>query len=176
MIKYRVLIVQFFIIWNCGMSVALINSVHLISKHSSIMSLLNKVSRVLKCPSAWLRECPSSARVSEWPSSQVPWVPECPSALWVPEFLKCSSAQVPWMQRVQVPFKFPRSDLFRRTFQENFSEYLFYITLTFLGNKICKFSHVLIIQRCFKSFSLYILQSSRKVNMMESGALFLLKL
>ena len=71
------------------------------SQHSSIIwllclngwvSLLDKVPRVPKCPSAQvLFECPS-VQVPERPSAQVSWVSEYPSALGVPKCLKYPSA------------------------------------------------------------------------------------
>ena len=68
------------------------------------------------------------------------------------------------------PLKFYRCRVFK-----NFLEEVFYITLTafsFLGYKICKFYHV---KPC-KYYHVYIIQSFKKLTMMESGALFLVKL
>ena len=61
------------------------------------LSLLHKVPRVSKCPSALsaqVSKCPSALQVPEWPPNFR--VPRCsPSALWV--FSRCLSAQVSWM-------------------------------------------------------------------------------
>ena len=99
-----------------------------------ITSLLNKVPRVTKCPSA---QCPSALWVPkclrgkvpnclECPSAQVPfectsassaessWVGECPSALWVHECLKCPSAlsaRVPWVPQVFECLKIPSASV-----------------------------------------------------------------
>ena len=75
------------------------------------MSLLNKVPRVLECPSAQVLKCLSSVQVPKFPSTLSARVPELPSALstWVP---KChSSTRVPLVPKslecssVKVPFE-----------------------------------------------------------------------
>ena len=163
------------------------------------------MSRVPKCSSSLVPECPSALRVPKYPSAWVSkctsalsacvllvcpwnafgvpiffslWVPQCPSALRMP--LECF-----WSS--QFPFECSTSKKKPATLQQNlaknFSEYKFYMTLlavSFLGNKICKFCLVLPAtcnhSKGFQKLSLNILQSFKKLNIMVSEALFLVKL
>ena len=148
-------------------------------------SLLNKVPRVSKClsaqvpfecPTAPVPECPSS-KCLECPSAKVPFERffECPVSAQYP--LECSLSKKVW-------------NITRNGLVNNFIEFLktfqniyFCITLivfSFLGNKIYNFYYILLARcnhsRGFQKLSLNILQSLRKPNMIESGALFLVKL
>ena len=116
--------------------------------------------RVLECWSAWVPksfefpspkapfECPiaSSAQVPE--SSVCPWSTlgvlfQCSGALWVPLESPLSALQVKKVCNI-IWNCFLNSFI---EFFETFSEYIFYIILIvfcFLGNKMCKFYHVLL--------------------------------
>ena len=158
--------------------------------------------RVPKRLSAWVSECPRDLRVAQCSSA---WVPKCPSILcaWVPKCL--SSARVPQVlecpsSALRVSLECPLSTLWVKKaynitgtgllnsfieFLKTFSEYIFYIIpifFCFLGNKMHKLYHFLLARyrynhsKGFQKLTLNILWSFKKLNAMDSRALFLVKL
>ena len=151
-----------------------------------ILSLLNKVSQVPKCPGTWVPERPSTLQVPECPSDWAPkcpstlsvWVRKCPSSTGVPKVLECSSSQVSQVPTCISAFREPEcpSTLwmslecplsvhfpFECSLSKKVCDYIFYIILIvfpFLGNKMCKFYHVLLAR-----LSLSIVHNFRKLNM-----------
>ena len=142
------------------------------------------MSRNSKCPSAWV----TSTQVSKCPSNvfRVPKVLRFPSALstrvplgcpWTAQFpFECSSSKKSLQH-----YKEPVNNFIE--FFKNLSEYIFYITLivfSFLVNKMCTFNHVLLAicnhLKKFQKLPLNYLQSFRKLTMMESRGLFIVKL
>ena len=148
----------------------------------------------------WIPECPSVARVSrclKCSSAQVSWVSKCSSSAQMPKYLTSTlGVTLTCPLSTQFPFEYSSikkkvSNITRKGLVNSFieilktffSEYIFYIALIvsfFLGNKMCKFYHVLIARRNhsqgFQKLSLNIFQSFKKLNRMEFGALFLVKL
>ena len=130
------------------------------------LSLLNKVPRVPGCLSVWVPKCPSSVRVTkcpstlsarvpkclfEYPSTQVPYycpcaqVPKCPSrVLWVSAQspLQCYSSKKIWnIAKNELVNSFIG---FLKTFQ-NAYYYITLIVFSFLGDKLYKFYHILLV-------------------------------
>ena len=157
--------------------------------------------RVPKRLSAWVSECLSAQVTFEWPSAQVPecqsaqisYVSECPSAFRMPECLKCLSAL--WVSLecllsalwVKKAYNITGTGLLNSfiEFLKTFSEYIFYIIpifFCFLGNKMHKLYHFLLARyrynhsKGFQKLTLNILWSFKKLNAMDSRALFLVKL
>ena len=140
-------------------------------KQNSNRTLLNKVPQVpFDWPSAKEPECSSALRV-----------PERPSVFGVP--FECPISPLSAI-RVKKVWSITRNGLvnsleFLKTFQNTYS-YITLIVFSFLGNKMHNFTTIcvrdVIIQGSSKNFSEIFCKVFIKLNMMESGALFLVKL
>ena len=120
------------------------------TKFSTVI-LLNKVPRVPKCPSASVPECASALQLPNFsrgqmlkcPSASSAWVPECPNAHR--NLFECH-----WSD-LRVPLECPLSARWVSNFPLSAIWLLFFykrlFVFSFLGNKMCKFYHVLL-PRC----------------------------